>query len=60
MKEFLNNYSQVLESGHALIGQVHLEFKESCNEMNTNKLLEQFLTTKGTGSEKPGQLNTNK
>jgi hypothetical protein len=54
MKDFLANYSQVLESGHALIGQVHLEFKEHCNDMNVNKLLEQFVKTKGTGTERPG------
>ncbi|CAG2113304.1 unnamed protein product, partial [Medioppia subpectinata] len=53
MKDFLMNYYQVLESGHTLIGQVHLEFKQNCNELTVNKLLEQFVTTKGTGSERP-------
>lgn len=56
MKDFLSSYSQVLESGHALIGQVHIEFRQQCNDMDFNKLLEQFVQARGTGPERPGPL----
>lgn len=56
MKSFLASYAQVLESGHALIGQVHVEFRQQCNDMDLDKLLEQFVISRGTGPEKPGPL----
>ncbi|XP_067124641.1 F-BAR domain only protein 2 isoform X3 [Centruroides vittatus] len=56
MKTFLASYAQVLESGHALIGQVHVEFRQQCNDMDLDKLLEQFVLTRGTGPDKPGPL----
>ncbi|XP_076308979.1 F-BAR domain only protein 2 isoform X2 [Tachypleus tridentatus] len=57
MKEFLSNYAHVLESGHTLIGQVHVEFQQQCNDMDIEKLLEQFITSKGTGSDHPGPVS---
>ncbi|GIY50857.1 FCH domain only protein 2 [Caerostris extrusa] len=46
IKIFLSNYAHVLENGHALIGQVYVEFVEQCNEMDVNKLLEYLVNEK--------------
>ncbi|XP_021930360.1 F-BAR domain only protein 2 isoform X10 [Zootermopsis nevadensis] len=56
MKEFLNTYAEVLQNNHDLIGQVHIEFKQQCLEMTVDKLLEQFVSNKCTGLEKPGSI----
>lgn len=56
IKVFLSNYANVLESGHALIGQVHVEFQQQCSEMDVDKLLEYFVNTRGTGRERPGAV----
>ncbi|XP_055935612.1 F-BAR domain only protein 2-like isoform X5 [Argiope bruennichi] len=56
IKIFLSNYAHVLESGHALIGQVYVEFVEQCNEMDVNKLLEYLVNERGTGSDRPGAV----
>ncbi|XP_035211606.1 F-BAR domain only protein 2-like isoform X7 [Stegodyphus dumicola] len=56
IKIFLSNYAHVLESGHALIGQVHVEFVQQCNEMDVDKLLEHMVNERGTGAEKPGAV----
>lgn len=53
MKEFLNTYTEVIESNHDLIGQICLEFKRQCVELTIEKLLEQFVLRKYTGLEKP-------
>ncbi|XP_071033549.1 F-BAR domain only protein 2 isoform X9 [Parasteatoda tepidariorum] len=57
IKVFLSNYAHVLESGHALIGQVHVEFLQQCNEMDVDKLLEHMINERGTGTEKPGPVS---
>lgn len=54
MKSYLTNYSDILESGQALMGQVHQEFRNNCDEMSTDKLLLNFVNSKGTGSNRPG------
>ncbi|XP_054709964.1 F-BAR domain only protein 2-like isoform X5 [Uloborus diversus] len=56
VKIFLSNYAHVLESGHALIGQVHVEFVQQCNEMDVDKLLENLINERGTGADKPGAV----
>ncbi|GFR31015.1 f-BAR domain only protein 2 [Trichonephila clavata] len=56
IKIFLSNYAHVLESGHALIGQVYVEFIEQCNEMDVNKLLEYLVNERGTGADRPGAV----
>ncbi|XP_066997343.1 F-BAR domain only protein 2 isoform X3 [Anabrus simplex] len=56
MKEFLNNYAEVIQNNHELIGQVLIEFKRQCLEMTVDKLLEQFVLNKYTGLEKPGSI----
>ncbi|CAL1284387.1 unnamed protein product [Larinioides sclopetarius] len=56
IKIFLSNYAHVLESGHALIGQVYVEFVEQCNEMDVNKLLEFLVNERGTGTDRPGAV----
>ncbi|CAL7946474.1 unnamed protein product [Xylocopa violacea] len=54
MKEFLNIYTDVLQSNHEQVGQVHIDFKRQCLDMTVDKLLEQFVQSKYTGFEKPG------
>lgn len=55
MKEYLANYSQILQSGHALVGQVYKEFSNNCNEESVEKLLEKFTTSKRTTNKRPGK-----
>ncbi|XP_064477537.1 F-BAR domain only protein 2-like isoform X2 [Ornithodoros turicata] len=56
MKEFLAGYARVMESNHALIGQVHMEFRQQCDSLDVESLLRQFTMSKQTGSEKPGPV----
>ncbi|KAL4125956.1 hypothetical protein QTP88_010192 [Uroleucon formosanum] len=56
MKDFLNVYTELIESNHEEIGKVHVEFKKQCLEMTVDKLLEQFVLTKYTGLEKPENI----
>ncbi|XP_075731369.1 F-BAR domain only protein 2-like isoform X7 [Rhipicephalus microplus] len=53
MKEFLAGYARVLDSSHALVGQVHAEFRQQCDALDIDTLLRQFADTRQTGSEKP-------
>ncbi|CAL8104816.1 unnamed protein product [Orchesella dallaii] len=53
MKEFINTYAEIMESNHQLIEQINSEFREECNRMTVEKLLEIFVRNKGTGSERP-------
>lgn len=54
MKEFLNTYADVLQANHEQVGQVHIDFKRQCLDMTVDKLLEQFVQSKYTGFERPG------
>ena len=54
MKDYLTSYFQILDSGHALIGQVYKEFQNNCSDLTAERLLEQFIKSKGTGATKPG------
>ncbi|XP_026815771.1 F-BAR domain only protein 2 isoform X4 [Rhopalosiphum maidis] len=56
MKDFLNIYTELIETNHEEIGKVHVEFKKQCLEMTVDKLLEQFVLTKYTGLEKPENI----
>ncbi|XP_054931222.1 F-BAR domain only protein 2 isoform X6 [Dermacentor andersoni] len=53
MKEFLAGYARVLDSSHALVGQVHAEFRQQCDALDVDALLRQFAAVRQTGSEKP-------
>ncbi|EEC10211.1 proline-serine-threonine phosphatase interacting protein, putative [Ixodes scapularis] len=53
MKEFLTGYARVLDSSHALVGQVHAEFRQQCDALDVEALLRQFAQARQTGSEKP-------
>ncbi|XP_050061448.1 F-BAR domain only protein 2 isoform X4 [Aphis gossypii] len=53
MKDFLNVYTELIETNHEEIGKVHVEFKKQCLEMTVDKLLEKFVCAKYTGLEKP-------
>lgn len=55
MKEFLSTYIELLQNNHDMVGQVHSEFKRQFLEMTVDKLLEQFVLSKYTGLEKPGE-----
>lgn len=54
MKEFLNTYADALQANHEQVGQVHIDFKRQCLDMTVEKLLEQFVQSKYTGFERPG------
>ncbi|XP_049823327.1 F-BAR domain only protein 2 isoform X2 [Aethina tumida] len=56
MKEFLNSYAEVVEWTHDQMGKVHVEFRQQCVELTIDQLLEQFVTNKSTGLERPGVL----
>lgn len=57
MKEFLNTYADVLQSNHEQVGQVHIDFKRQCLDMTVDKLLEQFVQSKYTGFDRPGNFS---
>nr|XP_027205907.1 F-BAR domain only protein 2-like isoform X2 [Dermatophagoides pteronyssinus] len=57
MKNYLTIYSEILESGHALMGQVYKEFRHNFTELSTTKLLETFINSKATGSNRPAVIN---
>ncbi|XP_025409516.1 F-BAR domain only protein 2 isoform X2 [Sipha flava] len=56
MKDFLNLYTELIETNHEEIGKVHFEFKKQCSELSVDKLLQQFVLTKCTGLEKPENI----
>lgn len=56
MKDFLDVYAALLLSNHEQIGQVHNEFRRQCYELSVDNLLEQFVKSKATGTEKPCKL----
>ena len=58
MKNYLTIYSEILESGHALMGQVYKEFRHNFTELSTTKLLETFIHSKATGTNRPGKLSS--
>lgn len=58
MKEFLSTYIELLQNNHDMVGQVHSEFKRQFLEMTVDKLLEQFVLSKYTGLEKPGECQS--
>lgn len=57
MKEFVNVYTDVLQTNHEQVGQVHIDFKRQCLDLTVEKLLEQFVQSKYTGFGKPGMKN---
>merc|ERR1711874_291615 len=56
MKDFIDTFAKSWENEHALLGQVHQEFKQNCEEMTVQKLISTFIENKGTGVEKPGAI----
>ncbi|XP_052090404.1 F-BAR domain only protein 2-like isoform X4 [Mytilus californianus] len=56
MKDFIDTYAKAWENEHALRGQVHHEFKTTCDELTVQKLLDSFIQSKQTGKIKPGPL----
>ncbi|CAG0914899.1 unnamed protein product [Notodromas monacha] len=53
MREFITSYSDIVENNHSLIGQVHADFRQQCEELTVERLLEQFVQQKETGPEIP-------
>ncbi|XP_059142905.1 F-BAR domain only protein 2-like isoform X2 [Physella acuta] len=56
MKDFIDTFAKSWENEHAVLGQVHKEFKQNCDEMTVQKLISTFVEKKGTGNEKPGPM----
>merc|ERR1712136_203879 len=56
MKDFVDTYVKAWENQHALLGQVHQEFKNNTDEMTVQKLISKFIETKSTGTERPGSI----
>ncbi|BFZ16635.1 hypothetical protein BsWGS_19674 [Bradybaena similaris] len=56
MKDFVDTFAKSWENELALLGQVHKEFKQGCEEMTIQKLMTTFIEKKGTGTVKPGPL----
>lgn len=56
MKNYLTRYSEILESSHVLMGQVYQEFRNDCTDMSTTKLFEAFISSKGTGTNRPASI----
>ncbi|ESO92621.1 hypothetical protein LOTGIDRAFT_233068 [Lottia gigantea] len=57
MKDFIDTYTKSWENQHVLIGQVHTEFKRTCDDLTVQRLFETFIQNKTTGKEKPGPLS---
>lgn len=56
MKEYMTTYGNILQSSHALVGQIHNEFQGNCTEMTLDRLMEVFVNSKATGKLRPGKL----
>eukprot|EP00105_Crassostrea_gigas_P043952 XP_019928100.1 PREDICTED: F-BAR domain only protein 2 isoform X4 [Crassostrea gigas] len=56
MKDFVDSFAKAWENEHVMLGQVHQEFRQSCDELTVLKLLETFINSKKTGEEKPGPI----
>ncbi|KAL4236260.1 hypothetical protein ACF0H5_004647 [Mactra antiquata] len=56
MKDFVDTYARALHNEHVLFGQAQEEFRNSCDSLSVQKLLETFIEAKSTGKEKPGPL----
>ncbi|KAK6179298.1 hypothetical protein SNE40_011689 [Patella caerulea] len=56
MKDFIDTYTKSWENQHVLLGQVHTEFKRTCDDLTIQKLFANFIEHKQTGTEKPGPI----
>lgn len=56
MKDFIDTYAKSWENEHALLGQVHREFRLNCEELTVQKLMNTFIEAKRTGTERPGPI----
>ncbi|GAB1599763.1 F-BAR domain only protein 2 isoform X6 [Argonauta hians] len=54
MKDFIDTYSKAWLNEHILLGQVHNEFKNNCDEMTVQKLIQTFVQAKASGRVRPG------
>lgn len=54
MKEFLNNFADVIEWAHSESGKIYKDFRQQCIELTIDQLLDQFIRNKSTGLERPG------
>ncbi|XP_062616550.1 F-BAR domain only protein 2-like [Saccostrea cucullata] len=57
MKDFVDSFAKAWQNEHVMLGQVHEEFRQSCDELTVLKLLEIFINSKKTGEEKPGPID---
>lgn len=54
MREFIENYCQIVDNNNNLLGRVYQEFQIQLTDLTVENLLEQFTLAKHTGLEKPG------
>ncbi|CAI9727244.1 Hypothetical predicted protein [Octopus vulgaris] len=54
MKDFIDTYSKAWVNEHILLGQVHNEFRNNCDEMTVQKLIHTFVQAKASGKIRPG------
>lgn len=56
LKEFVESYCRAWKNQYAVLGQVHEEFEASSNGLTVDKLIDTFIQSKTTGTEKPGPI----
>jgi F-BAR domain only protein len=56
LKEFVESYCRSWKNQYAVLGQVHEDFAASSSGLTVDKLIETFVQSKTTGTEKPGSI----
>uniref|UniRef100_A0A0L8I2G5 F-BAR domain-containing protein n=1 Tax=Octopus bimaculoides TaxID=37653 RepID=A0A0L8I2G5_OCTBM len=59
MKDFIDTYSKAWVNEHILLGQVHNEFRNNCDEMTVQKLIHTFVQAKASGKIRPDCVSYN-
>ena len=54
MKTFIFNYFEIIENARRVLTKAEEDSRANIEELNREKLLEIFVKTKTTGTEKPG------
>ncbi|CAG0879746.1 unnamed protein product [Darwinula stevensoni] len=53
LKEFFGSFTSILLTHHDMIGKAHEEQQQQTEELTVDRLLEEFIKNKETGSERP-------
>lgn len=56
LKEFVESYCRSWRNQYAVLGQVYEEFQASGAALTVDKIIETFVLSKTTGTEKPGPI----